>query len=163
MLTASAQTDVVTPIKFKNPDSAVMENTSHAKFEAKAAETFTVNAKTQRSFTKMYKTAYDTYWVSLKDGGSAANCFINGVKHRIYYDNRNRWIGELIYLDDTTMPQDIRTSVRRIYFDFSIYQVIKIEAATGAIYYVYMDNPKEYLTISYADGEIKTVSNYKKL
>jgi hypothetical protein len=138
-----------------------MERTSGATLKS-SASTVEVSAKAQRNFTKLYKSARDTYWVGLMDGGKAADCVIDGLKHRVYFDDRDRWIGAMTHLTETTMPSHLHALVRNRYNNFQIYEVIKIEAASGTTYYVYMDNAKEYLTVSYAFDELKIVTNYKK-
>jgi len=148
--------------KFSGTDSVLIASNEAKPPAAHAAsEMESINSKAIRFFNKDYKNAEAVKWYKLKDG-FVSYCYINGNKNKVFYDEKGRWTGSITYYNDKTLPTDIRTAVRSVYFDYTITQAEEIHTGGRVVFQVHLEDEKNWKLVDVAEGEITLVTNFAK-
>ena len=120
-----------------------------------------INFKAVKHFSKDFKMAESVKWYKLDDG-FVAYCTIKGDNSKVYYDKKGRLSGTLTYYDDKTMPHDLRSIVRSIYYDYKINLVQKVEVGNKIIYWINLEDAGAFKILRYMEGELEEVDDFKK-
>lgn len=123
---------------FRNPVS----NIGHS------IEENVVNDRAHKDFKKQYKIS-DEKWSTSKDG-STATFKADNIRYAAYYDRKGHWIATIKSYAEELLNKDIRTMVKREYFDFDIKGIQEIE------YNSYNSNPM-YIVIIQQENSIKRI------
>jgi hypothetical protein len=151
-------------------NDAQMEKIYKAEVAAEPAKSNTVslasvNTKALKNFNKSYKNAGDANW-HITDEGFMVRFNTDNVKNSIFYNKKGYWTGSLKTYDESKMAKDLRTMIKREYFDFSIYQVQEVLTmqSEGLLptYVIYMEDKNSYKTLLVYDNDIKEWQNFIK-
>ena len=107
-----------------------------------------VNERAYKDFKKQYKTS-DEKWAKSK-GGITASFKADNIRYAVYYDKKGHWIATIKSYAENLLKKDIRTMVKREYFDFDINGIQEIE------YNSYGSNPI-YIVIIQEENSIKKI------
>jgi len=145
--------------------SAASQGYKNEKFEAVANPNTlnTVNTKAMKSFTKKYK-VFDEKW-SLGADCIIASYDLNSVSYFIYFDKKGHWEASLKIYGEDKMPKDIRTEIKREYFDYKILAVQEIESGSDRAqptYVVNLQGENDYKLIRIRDGDMDVYKEFKK-
>lgn len=120
-----------------------------------------VNLKAVKHFSKDFKMAQSVKWYKLDDG-FVAYCTIKGDDSKVYYNKKGMLCGTLTYYDDKTMPRDVRSIVKSVYYDYNITLVQKAEVDNKIIYWVHLEDAGTFKILRIIEGEMEEVDNFKK-
>ena len=165
--TAAAQNSNAVPVLHNDVQ---MEKIYKADMAAEPVKSNTVslasiNSKALKNFNKSYKSAGDARWY-ITDEGFNVQFITAGIKNLVFYNKKGYWAGSLKTYDESKLAKDLRTMIKREYFDFSIYQVQEVltlqSEETLPTYVIYMEDKNNYKTLLVYDNEIKEWQNFIK-
>jgi hypothetical protein len=125
-------------------------------------DTKIVLARAIKDFRIRFNDAMDIQWF-LTDGGYVY-CFAkNGYVDRAFYNNKGRWQYSLIFYDEDKLPGEIRTSVKSVYFDWSITLVEEVQTYNGKAFIVHLENKTKIKILKVSEfGETETMDEFIK-
>ena len=126
------------------------------------ADNKAINKKAIKRFGSGFNKAENVKWFPLKDG-AVAYCNLEGKSTRVYYDKRGTELYIVQNYDEKQLPKDVRSAVKRIYFDFSIYGVTQVNAADKIVYLVYIKDENSFKTIRLCDGDMDEYESHDYL
>jgi hypothetical protein len=123
----------------------------------------TINLHAVKDFKARFGKVQDEQW-STMDKGFFAYFSLGGYRERAYYDRKGHWQASLVYADEHKLPANIRSLVRRAYYDQPITFVQVIEVPDHIIYLVYVEDKTtlKILRVS-EEGEIDVMKDFTKL
>lgn len=113
-----------------------------------------------RDFNRRFGDRDQPSWVRTRDGGYAAKFSRDSIKSMAYYTCGGYWQATLRYYGENKLPKDIRTLIKRQYFDYAIGVVTEIEGSEKTIYEVQLSAAHEFKIIRVDDDEIRVVGDY---
>src|SRR5260221_3142518 len=84
-----------------------------------------INTKAVRDFDKNYKAVTDEKWYKVSNG-YLARFASNGNENMAAYDLKGHWRFTISYYDEKKLPDEVRATVKSIYYDYSITRVEEI-------------------------------------
>ena len=123
-----------------------------------------INPKAMRDFRNSYANVNNEIWVQNKNGFMALFTS-DEIRFKVEYDNKGNWYATEKAYPEKKLQSDIRTTIKRAYFDYAINWITEINMPddfTGTIYVVQMQDEKSYKSICLYEGEIKTIDEYSK-
>jgi len=122
-----------------------------------------ISKKAIKKFSGDFRNAEKVQWFSLKDG-FIAYCNVNGIPTRVYYNKGGQHCYTTHTYDEKKLPVEVRSMVKRTYFDFSIYNVLQVDADDKIVYLVYIRDEKSFKTIRVtSDGEMDEYESHNYL
>jgi hypothetical protein len=121
-----------------------------------------VNIRAVKDFAKTFSSVKNENWVLANDGGFIAKFSQNGIKNRVDYDRKGRWVQTIRYYGEKNLPADVRHHIKSAYYDFTITQVEEIVLPDKIAYLVHMNDEKSWVNILYYDGEMRVLEEYSK-
>ncbi len=121
-----------------------------------------VSKKAIKNFTGSFNNAENVKWFPLKDG-FIAYCNVNGNPTRVYYDRGGHHRYTTQSYNEKQLPAEVRAVVKRTYYDFSIYNVLQVNAENKVVYLVYIKDENSFKTIRVADGEMDEYESHNYL
>ena len=126
-----------------------------------AAPVTDVNAKAIRDFKKTFKTVSNETWYELPNSYVAE--FTSGSKKSLVaYDKKGNWKFTILYYSEKELPEDVRSDVKSIYYDYSISRVEEIHIDRDPIYLIHMQNEKTWKNVRVCDGEVQLLEDFNK-
>jgi hypothetical protein len=114
--------------------------------------------KATRNFSRDYKGASDVDWTLTKEGGYVCRFTLEGVGKMAFYDRKGNWESTVAGYTETQMPKELRKTVRRNYYDYSILYVHEISmAGRPTVYMVQVKDERFIKILRVADGELEEV------
>lgn len=102
-------------------------------------ETKNINSKAIRDFQERYNNINNAMWFSDKNGFESY--FVrNGFGNRVFYGKNGAWLYSLILHTEQELPDNVRASIKSIYFDFAITFVEEVQTIHGFIYIVNLED-----------------------
>ena len=126
-----------------------------------APGTTPVSTKAVKDFTKNFKNADNVGWFPIKDG-YLAEFKQDGIKTKVYYDRKGRWIGNIRFYLEDKLPHDIRHQVKSHYYDYNIYYVQEVTVGEKLAYLVKIEDKTSMKTIRVMDGEMTEMDAFQK-
>ncbi len=123
-----------------------------------------VSPKAVKDFSKNYRNVTGATWDKSSEG-FRAKFILNDVKNAVYYDTKGRWAGSLKTYSEYKMPRDIRATVKREYYDYSIEMVQEVEtplSENGPTYLVYVQDTHRYKILLVHDGDMQVWQDFVK-
>jgi len=143
-------------ILLKSPD----ENNSETKLTYLKATQVNINA--MRHFIRSYKNVSGERWFKTKDG-YIANFLLKGIDTRIAYDDKGRWLYNLLAYTEDRLPHDIRHRVKSEYYDDNISEINQFELRDKTVYIIILkDQQSNEKILQVSDDGIKEVTPQKK-
>jgi len=88
-----------------------------------------------KSMHFLYPKAESVIWDYTEDEEYVATFMLQSVEMSARFDSEGSWLGSIVYLDQMDVPQAIHDTLQRLFPDFEMYDVMKIEAPSGETYY----------------------------
>src|SRR6266498_4687781 len=143
-------------ISLKSPD----ENKSETKLTYVKVTQVNINAV--RHFIHSHKNVSDERWFKTKDG-YIANFLSKGIDTRIVYDDKGRWLYNLLVYTEDKLPLDIRHRVKSEYYDDNITEIRQYETRDKTVYIVLMkDQQSKEKILKVDDSETKNITPHEK-
>jgi len=121
-----------------------------------------VNINAVRHFIRSHKNVSDERWFKTKDG-YIANFLSKGIDTRIVYDDKGRWLYNLLVYTEDKLPLDIRHRVKSEYYDDNITEIRQYETRDKTVYIVLMkDQQSNTKILKVSDDELKDVTPHGK-
>jgi hypothetical protein len=121
--------------------------------------TATINKRAVKNFNTAFRSAETVKWFTIPDG-FIVYCTIDGNSNKVYYDKRGNWRFTTQQYNEKRLPAAVRATVKRTYYDFSIYNVLEIRAAENKIFYlVYIKDETSFKTLRVYDGEMDVLES----
>jgi hypothetical protein len=119
-----------------------------------------ISKRALKNFTASFKTAEAVKWFTIPDG-FIAYCSINHQPSKLYYDRQGNWRYTTRTYEEKELPADIRATVKRTYYDYTIYGVQEIQAADKMVYIVYLKDDNTIITLKVCEGEMEEIQHFK--
>src|SRR6266542_3607345 len=161
---SGAQTNEVA---FNNPTSIVdlpAKSTDKKMFETKVTHEKVpqVNIKAVRHFTRSHKNISDARWFRTEDG-YIANFLSKAIDTRIVYNDKGRWLYNLLVYSEDKLPFNIRDRVKSQYYDDDIIEVYQYELNNKTVYIIRLkDQQSNIKTLKVSDSEMEDITQHKK-
>lgn len=125
--------------------------------EVKATQ---VNIKAVRDFTKTHKSISGVKWYTT-EGGFLANFDSKGTDTRIVYDQKGKWLYNLLSYPEACLAFEIRDMVKRKYYDDDILFIHEYVFENRMTIYLIriVDQQSTIKTLKVCDGEIVGITN----
>ena len=122
-----------------------------------------VNIKAVRHFIGSHKNISDAKWFET-EGGYLASFISKRIFTKIVYDDKGRWMYNLLEYTEADLAFEIRDMVKRKYYDDDIFVVHQYEFDNNkTIYIIRMyDQQSSIRTIKVCDGEIEDITQLEK-
>jgi hypothetical protein len=122
-----------------------------------------VNIDAVRDFTRSHKNISDAKWYKT-EAGYLANFLSGGIYTKIVYDDKGRWLYNLLEYTEANMAFEIRHLVKRKYYDDDILIVHQYEFDDNKTVYIIrlQDKKSNIKTIKVCDEEIKDITQREK-
>lgn len=154
----SVNTEVMEPQK--NFTAAEKGTTSNNHTAVNSA----INQKAINAFAKTHKNVSGESWEKTSDG-YIAKYTSDGVSNMLYYGNNGSWFGSLKSYFEGNMPAEVRRTVKREYYDYSITYVQEAETSDSEgkpTYIIQLEDKNEIKLIRVYNGEMEVWKEYKK-
>jgi hypothetical protein len=120
-----------------------------------------INIRAVREFTKMYNQARDIQWY--KDKNELTVHFTEkGIKCRADYSRNGDWLFTMRSYSEDHLPKEVRTVVKKEYFDFSITWINEIVTEKQTIYVLHMQDKDSWKNVRVCDGEMSVIEERSK-
>lgn len=123
--------------------------------------TASINAKAIKDFAKTFKKVENAGWFVIKDG-YLAEFTKDGIKTKVFYNRKGRWVGNVRSCTEEYMPRNIRHRVKSLYYDYKINYVQEITVDRTVVYLVKIEDNAFFKTIRIQDGELDEFEVMKK-
>jgi len=120
------------------------------------------NIKVLRSFLKDFKGAENVSWFKAADGGCAAQFLKDSVQITARYSSSGTWNYTLKRYAEKKMSADVRTLVKRSFFDYAIQEVVEITMPNeeDVIYRIMIKDDKGFKILMICQEEIQVTIEY---
>jgi hypothetical protein len=121
-----------------------------------------VHARVMRDFVLRFDEVSYARWTA-DNKGSTMYFIKDGFHNRAIYDLKGRWQYSLIFYNESKLPRDIRTAVKRENFDQAITVVEEVQTVDGKAYLVHLEDKSTIKTVKVTtDGEMETIEEFFK-
>jgi hypothetical protein len=122
-----------------------------------------VNINAVRHFIRSYGDISDAKWFAT-ECGYIANFLSKGIYTKIAYDEKGRWLYNLLEYTEANLAFEIRHRVKRNYYDDDIFVVHQYEFDNNkTVYLIRMrDQQSNIVTLKVCDGEIEDITPFDK-
>ncbi|MEO6550636.1 MAG: hypothetical protein ABIN94_21705 [Ferruginibacter sp.] len=123
-----------------------------------------ISPKALKNFTKSFKGVSGESWEKI-DHGYSAKFASNGVNTRLYYDAQGNWSGSLKGYTEDKMARDLRSIVKREYYDYTITYVQEAQTieSNGIPTYIIHVEDKDYIKLlRIYDGQMSIWKAFKR-
>jgi len=122
-----------------------------------------ISIRATRDLLSRYKNAGNTLWYKVDNGLIAK--FVSGEKSlTITYTSAGRWLYTITGYDEKSMPKEVRSIVKRTYYDFDIVHVAEVQVpdTKSHIYLVYVQDAEQINVLRICDGEMQVLYDYTR-
>lgn len=147
-----------------DPKKEVAENFKAAATSAGNENLVGISSKAVKGFAKNYTKSSKESWSIISDGFTA-RFVLDGMINTVYYDTKGRWSGIRKCYQEDKLSADIRKIVKRVYYDYTINNVVEIEtlASNGTpTYLVYVEDKTSTKWLRIFDGEMEEYKVFLK-
>lgn len=117
-----------------------------------------VPAKVVRDFLKNFPAEKAVWYLDAK--GFVAIFHTNDMHQMVYYDEKGDWTATVRNYKEKYLPKDVRTMVRKTYFDYAIIHAVEVETMSGTAYLISVLLDNDYKIIRVADDEMEVIRQY---
>lgn len=124
----------------------------------------TINLKVVRSFMKDFRSVENVTWFKAAGDGYAVRFQKDSVQTTARYSSDGTWNYILRRYAEKKMSTDLRTLVKRAFFDYAIMEVVEITLPGDehVIYRVMIKDESGFKILRIYDGEIEVAGDYMK-
>jgi hypothetical protein len=121
-----------------------------------------VNARALKDFQNRFSDVGGAKWFS-DENGYYSYFNKDGFNDRAFYNKNGRWLYSLIYKTEDKLPEDLRATIKSVYFDWTINVIEEIRTNDGVVYVVYLEDKSNFRVLKVsAENEIETIVNLIK-
>jgi len=117
--------------------------------------------KAAREFWKMMGEGKNENWYKLP-GGYLAEFNEGSIQNKVVFDKWGNWLYTMREYSEKELPKEVRTLVKRTYYDFSIGWVKEVSQLQSVVYVVHIDNAPEWKDLLVRDGEIEVQKSFEQ-
>ena len=92
----------------------------------------------------------------------AANFKSQETNTKLLFNKNGKLIYSLEYLNEKTIPDEIRKKVLDDYWHYDITTSAKVKEAGRLVYIVNLEGKRDYITVAVEDGIVGEIAHYKK-
>jgi hypothetical protein len=119
-----------------------------------------VSVKALKDFEKSFQEVSDEKWFKVP-GGVIANFLSKGIDFRIAYNEKGKWLYNLLTYPEDNLPSDVRSMVKSQYYDYEIQFCNEYQLAHSSIYVIKMQDDTSVKTVRIAGGEMQEITDKK--
>ncbi len=122
-----------------------------------------ISVKALKDFKKFYREVADVKWHS-NEFTYTATFDSNGINTTVYYDKKGHWRGELKNYKEDKLDRNVRSIVKREYYDYKIFHVQEIETSESngiPTYLVHIETDNDIKAIWVRDGAMGIYEQFK--
>jgi len=120
-----------------------------------------INTRAVRDFAKMYKQARDIEWYKSNDG-LIVHFTEKGIMCRADYSGKGVRLFTMRSYSEDQLPKEVRTLVKKEYFDFSITWINEIVTEKQIIYVVHMQDRTSWVNVRVCEGQMDVIEERRK-
>jgi hypothetical protein len=120
-----------------------------------------ISTRAFKDFRKAFRDVKDEKWFTLPNG-YLAEFMIHDAKSVTVYDSKGNWKFTICYYGEKSLPDEIRATVKSVFYDYSITLVEEIRIQEKVIYLVHMQNESTWKNIRVSDGEMDVIEDFDK-
>ena len=122
-----------------------------------------VHTRAMRDFLKRNETASNVDWMIVETGYVAKYTDTNRSNCRTVYSNRGDFVYTIRQYYENKMPHDIRSIVKREYYDYTITLVEQIEEnRKPLVYVVHLEDATTLKNVRVCEREMEVMAEYMK-
>ena len=129
-----------------------------------SSNTSFVTIKALKDFKKFFKNASNASWEKSAEGFVAK--FSEGsIQNIIYYDKKGNWQASMKSYGEDMLDKDIRTLVKRAYFDDQITYVNEVNTTSTEgvpTYVIHLEGAHDIKLVRVQNGEMDVIQDYNK-
>jgi hypothetical protein len=120
------------------------------------------NLKILRSFLKDFKGVENVSWFKAANGGCVAQFIKDSVQITARYSSNGTWNYTLKRYAEKKMSGDLRTLVKKSFFDYAIQEVVEITVPNeeDVIYRIMIKNGKGFKILMICREEMQVIEDY---
>ena len=119
------------------------------------------NAKVNKAFGQFFKNATTLVWEE-KNKKYLVEFIENNQQNRALFTKSGELIYHICYSSEQQLPKEVRTIIKREYFDQNIIRVLKINQQRKNIWVVCLEDPKEYIYVRVENMELEETQRIQK-
>jgi len=143
-----------------SPFAQVSEFTLHQPIPV-TGHTVKVYENVQTEFTKVFPKVTNVEWSKLKKN-YLAKFSMDGQKYSVLFTPRADIVYQITYGKVNNLPADVRKAIKRMYVEFEIPTVIKVEEAGRTIWSVVVEDETNFAWVRVENDEIEEVRKFTK-
>jgi hypothetical protein len=120
-----------------------------------------VNQAVTRSFDKYFKNAVSTQWYKA-NRKYLVEFMINDQQNKALFRKNGALVYHLTFASENDMPDDVRSTVKSNYGDYTILNAIKVDVDSRDIWLVNMESSKKLALVRVEDGQLDEINDYDK-
>ncbi|OQP50621.1 hypothetical protein A4H97_01925 [Niastella yeongjuensis] len=122
-----------------------------------------VHVRAMRDFLKRDKTASNVDWMIVETGYVARYTDKSNSNCRTVYNNRGDFVYTIRQYYENKMPRDIRSIVKREYYDYTITLVEQIEEMRKPlVYVVHLEDATTLKNVRVSERDMEVMTEYMK-
>jgi hypothetical protein len=99
-----------------------------------------INVLAIRDFLERYNNINSAIWFPSPKGGFEAYFVQDGYGERVIYDKNGGWQMSLLVYNEEKLPRDIRSEVKRTYYDWDITLIEEVQNNDGVEYIINLED-----------------------
>lgn len=119
------------------------------------------NSKAFKDFSRYFSDASEIKITTEKEG-IFINCLSKGVRNRVFYNNKGRWVNTLRYYAADMLPKDVIALLKNEYAEFTPTNVIEVTVGNKTAHLVTIENKSSWKRIKVVDGEMEVYEQFQK-
>jgi hypothetical protein len=122
-----------------------------------------ISKDAQRGFSSRYKgiTAMDTY--PLKDKSILFRFYSNGKLYKAFFSKSGVWLHTVCSYEEAGLPREVRSLVKRTYYDLAITFVDEVETpGADPVYRVQLQDDKKIVIVKVCGDEMEVDQTFDK-
>jgi uncharacterized protein YjiK len=122
----------------------------------------TVNEKVLKSFKQTFNTAEQVKWEEFRDYYTVS--FVNsGIRSKVNYDKDGNMLSSIRYYSPNMLPLNVIGKLKKQYPSQSLYGVTEITYGDETVYYVKLEDAKNWTTVKIDnEGSCQVYEKFKK-
>jgi hypothetical protein len=118
-------------------------------------------AKPLRNFWKMFGESKNEKWFSTPEL-SIAEFQEKGVTYKVVFDKKGNWCYTLKQYGEKELPVEVRGLIKSSFYDYPIEWVKEVNESQRVVYFVHVENDREWQTVLVEDGQLAVADRHSK-
>ena len=111
---------------------------------------------------RSYKDVSGEKWFEMKSG-FVAMFSLDDIDYQVAYNKKGNWIRTIRSYGEVKLSQDLRHTIKSIYYDYDINRVQEIEKPVDPIaYIIQLVGKTELINLRICDGEMTVLQKFNK-